>query len=239
MNAPLLQVDGVTRRFQGLVAVNAVSFSVAAGEILSLIGPNGAGKSTLLRAIAGLIPKMAGTVCLAGEDVSGLPGHTIVRRGVAFVAEGGRLFPFMSVQDNLELGADKPGVRSRRKQAMEEVMDIFPILRERRTQLAGRLSGGERQMCAIARAVMGSPRLLMLDEPSPGLAPIVVERVFELVRMLVRSKDLTVLLVEQNVADALELCHHAYILERGRIAKSGLGSALADDPDVQRAYMGL
>ncbi len=235
----MLSVENVSAGYGQVLAISGINLDIAKGEIVAVVGANGAGKSTLLRAIAGLVEARSGTVTFDGAVISTLPAHAVVGRGVALVAEGGRLFPFMTVQENLELGAFHGAARKRLKQSLDEVMDLFPILAERRRQLAGRLSGGERQMCAIARAVMSGPKLLMLDEPSLGLAPIMIERVFELVRTLVTAKGLTVLLVEQNVADALEMCGHGYILERGRIVKRGLGSVLIEDADVQRAYMGL
>lgn len=235
----MLSLENVSAGYGQVLAISGINLDVAKGEIVAVVGANGAGKSTLLRAIAGLVEARSGTVSFDGAVISALPAHAVVGRGVALVAEGGRLFPFMTVQENLELGAFHAAARKRLKQSLDEVMDLFPILAERRRQLAGRLSGGERQMCAIARAVMSGPKLLMLDEPSLGLAPIMIERVFELVRTLVTAKGLTVLLVEQNVADALEMCGHGYILERGRIVKRGLGSVLIEDADVQRAYMGL
>ncbi len=235
----MLRVENVSAGYGQVLAISGINLEVAPGEIVAVVGANGAGKSTLLRAIAGLVESRTGAVTFDDTVISTLPAHAVVGRGIALVAEGGRLFPFMTVQENLELGAFHVAARKRLKQSLEEVMDLFPILAERRRQLAGRLSGGERQMCAIARAVMSGPRLLMLDEPSLGLAPIMIERVFDLVRSLVAAKGLTVLLVEQNVGDALEMCGHGYIMERGRIVKRGPGAALIQDADVQRAYMGL
>jgi branched-chain amino acid transport system ATP-binding protein len=234
-----LSVENVSAGYGQVLAVSGIDLEVSDREIVAVVGANGAGKSTLLRAIAGLVASRTGSVTFDGTVISTLPAHAVVAQGVALVAEGGRLFPFMTVQENLELGAFHPVARRRRKESLQEVMELFPILAERRRQLAGRLSGGERQMCAIARAVMSLPKLLMLDEPSLGLAPIMIDRVFELVRTLVAAKGLTVLLVEQNVGDALEMCGHGYIMERGRIVKRGPGAALIQDADVQRAYMGL
>ena len=236
---PLLEVRGVSSGYGQILAIQDIDLTVREGEIVSVVGANGAGKSTLLRTIAGLIPTRAGTISFDGVDLATVPAHAMTERGLAMVAEGGRLFPFMTVRENLELGAFHAQARLRRDESMAEVLELFPILGERASQLAGRLSGGERQMCAVARAVMSLPRLLMLDEPSLGLAPIVVEKLFALLRRLVEERGLTVLLVEQNVADALEMCSEATILERGRVAKTGPGPALARDPDVQRAYMGL
>jgi branched-chain amino acid transport system ATP-binding protein len=174
-----------------------------------------------------------------GQDVSREPAHAAAGRGLVMVPEGGRLFPFMSVLENLELGAYHGKARAQMKHNLDEVMEFFPILAERRKQLAGRLSGGERQMCAVARAMMGMPKLMMLDEPSLGLAPIMVDRVFELIKKLVATKGLTVLLVEQNVRNALQMCQRGYIIEHGHLLKTGSGPQLLADPDVQRSYMGL
>jgi branched-chain amino acid transport system ATP-binding protein len=220
-------------------AVDNVSFDVREGEIVSIIGPNGAGKTTLLRTIAGLVTPTRGSIVFDGNAIHGIPAHDIVGRGLAMVPEGGRLFPFMTVLENLELGAFNPGSRTALRATLDEVVALFPILGERRDQLAGSLSGGERQMCAIARALMSRPRLLMLDEPSAGLSPVMEEKVFELLRSVVTSRNVTVLLVEQHVEDALELADRAYVIERGSIVKAGTGVKLMRDPDVQRAYMGL
>ncbi|MFM9885826.1 MAG: ABC transporter ATP-binding protein [Burkholderiales bacterium] len=209
------------------------------GEVVAVVGANGVGKTTLLRTIAGIVSPSHGRIVFDGESIGGTPAHDIVGRGLAMVPEGGRLFPFMTVLENLELGAFNSSSRAATRTTLDEVMALFPILAERRAQLAGSLSGGERQMCAIARALMSRPRLLMLDEPSAGLSPVMVERVFELLRSVVASRNLTVLLVEQHVEDALEIAHRAYVIERGRIVKTGSGAELMRDPDVQRAYMGL
>jgi branched-chain amino acid transport system ATP-binding protein len=235
----LLSVDGVSSGYGEIPVLDAVSIEVEPGEVVSVIGANGAGKTTLLLTIAGHLPARGGRIRFAGADIGGQPAHRTVAEGIVMVPEGGRLFPFMTVRENLELGAYHAKARRSLRRNLDEVMTLFPILAERRGQLAGRLSGGERQMCAIARAVMSEPRLLMLDEPSLGLAPIMVERLFDLTRTLVSAKGLTVLLVEQNVADALQMSRRAYVMERGRIVKSGSGSALLEDADVQRAYMGI
>jgi branched-chain amino acid transport system ATP-binding protein len=216
-----------------------ISMHVDTGEVVAVVGANGVGKSTLLRTITGLMQPSSGDIVLDGVRITGMPVHAIVGHGLALVPEGGRLFMFMTVQENLELGAFGPTARQDMKQSIDAVMELFPILRERRTQLAGSLSGGERQMCAIARALMSRPRMLMLDEPSLGLSPVMLEKVFDLVRAVVASRDLTVLLIEQNVADALEMANRAYVIEGGRIAKTGPGAELLHDPDIQRAYLGL
>lgn len=238
MNA-LLSVERVSAGYGDIQVLADVSLDVAEREIVAVVGANGAGKSTLLRTIAGLIPNTAGSIRLAGEEIGRQPPHRVVTKKLVMIPEGGRLFPFMTVAENLALGAFNRSARAALKGSLQEVLELFPILAERRDQLAGSLSGGERQMCAIARAVMGQPRLLMLDEPSLGLSPLMVERVFEMVLKLVRAKAMTVLLVEQNVADALEMAARGYVVERGRIVKTGTGRDLLADPEVQRAYLGL
>jgi len=204
-----------------------------------VVGANGAGKTTLLSTISGLLPCTAGTICFDGEAIGRLAAHDVVTRRLVMVPEGGRLFPFMTVLENLELGAFNTSARPNLKASLDDVLAHFPILAERRAQLAGSLSGGERQMCAIARAMMSQPKLLMLDEPSLGLSPLMVERVFELILSLAREKNIAVLLVEQNVGDALGMANRGYIIEHGRVIKSGTGEALLADQDVQRAYLGL
>jgi branched-chain amino acid transport system ATP-binding protein len=216
-----------------------VSLTVGADEIVSVVGANGAGKTTLLSTISGLLPCTAGTIRFDGEAIERLPAHAVVTRRLVMVPEGGRLFPFMTVLENLELGAFNASARPMLRQALEDVLEHFPILAERREQLAGSLSGGERQMCAIARAMMSQPKLLMLDEPSLGLSPLMVERVFELILSLARQKGIAVLLVEQNVGDALGMASRGYVIEHGRVVKSGSGQSLLADADVQRAYLGL
>jgi branched-chain amino acid transport system ATP-binding protein len=237
--APLLTVDGVSSGYGQIAVLRDVSIEIAEGEIISVIGANGAGKTTLLLTISGHLQARTGHIAFAGSDIGREAPHMTVTHGLVMIPEGGRLFPFMTVKENLELGAYHARARPHLRANLDEVMTLFPILAERRNQLAGRLSGGERQMCAIARAMMSAPRLLMLDEPTLGLAPIMVERMFELILSLVKAKGLTVLLVEQNVADALTLCERAYIMERGVIVKTGRGQALLGDADVRRAYMSI
>ena len=235
----ILNVDSLYSGYGELPVLKDISFEVGRGEIFSVVGANGAGKTTLLLAISGHLGTHSGRTTFDGQDISKMPAHGAAERGLVMVPEGGRLFPFMTVLENLELGAYHDKARARLAETLDEVMTLFPILAERRTQLAGRLSGGERQMCAVARALMALPKLLMLDEPSLGLAPIIVDKVFEMVQELVRTKGLSVLLVEQNVGNALRLCRHGCILEHGRILKRGLGEDLLRDPDVRRSYMGL
>jgi len=232
----------VTNLFAGYglaTVLEDVNFAVDAGEIIAVVGANGAGKTTLLNTIAGVIPAKSGKILLGDTDITADPAHRLPAMGLTMVPEGGRLFPFMTVHENLEVGGfcrrGSPGFRA----AMDEVMELFPILGERRDQMAGLLSGGERQMCAIARAVMSQPKLIMLDEPSVGLSPKMVHQVFSLIKGLAAKKGLTVVLVEQNVAEALEVSDRAYVLDHGSIVRSAPSSELADDPVIRDAYMGL
>ena len=235
----LLEVRNLAAGYGQLTVLEDISLEVGQGEVVAIVGANGAGKTTLLSTIAGLVKPRRGEVRLGGEAIGGLGANRIVARGLVMVPEGGRLFPFLSVLDNLELGAYTRHARAEAARALEEALTLFPILAERRHQLAGKLSGGERQMCAIARAMMSRPRLLMLDEPSAGLSPLMVEKVFDLVANLAREKALTVLLVEQNVNEALEVAARAYVLDRGAIVKQGSADELANDPQVREAYMGV
>lgn len=235
----LLNVDHVSSGYGLTPVLREVTMHVDAGEVVAVVGANGVGKSTLLRTITGLVHPTAGNIRFDGERITAMAAHSIVGRGLALVPEGGRLFTFMTVLENLELGAFTPEARREVKHSLDEVMELFPILSERRHQLTGALSGGERQMCAIARALMSRPRMLMLDEPSLGLSPVMLEKVFDLVRTVVASRNLTVLLIEQNVGDALEMANRAYVIEGGRIVKTGPGGELLHDPDIQRAYLGL
>jgi branched-chain amino acid transport system ATP-binding protein len=235
----LLEVQGIGSGYGDVPVLSDVSLTVGADEIVSVVGANGAGKTTLLSTISGLLPCTAGTIRFDGEQIERLAAHDVVTRRLVMVPEGGRLFPFMTVLENLELGAFNASARPNLKASLDAVLAHFPILAERRQQLAGSLSGGERQMCAIARAMMSQPKLLMLDEPSLGLSPLMVERVFELILSLAREKNIAVLLVEQNVGDALGMANRGYIIEHGRVIKSGTGDALLADQDVQRAYLGL
>ena len=239
MGNTILRVESLSSGYGHVPALEDVTLDVEAGEIVAVIGANGAGKSTLLLTIAGHLRAFSGKVTFNGEDTTSMPAHGAAPRGLVMVPEGGRLFPFMTVLENLELGAFHRAARERMAQTLEEVMATFPILAERRNQLAGRLSGGERQMCAVARAMMSLPKLLMLDEPSLGLAPIMVDTVFEKVLALVQSKGLSVLMVEQNVGNALRLARRGCILDHGRLIKEASADELLRDEDVQRTYMGL
>ena len=234
----LLRLEGIEVGYGALTAVREVSLEVDVGETVALIGPNGAGKTTTLKAITGLVPLRRGTVALDGERIDGLSPARVVGRGIAHVPEGRQLFPTMSVRENLELGAAGPDARARRADTLEWVFRLFPRLAERTRQLAGTLSGGEQQMCAIGRGLMARPRLLMLDEPSLGLAPVVVKQIFEVLAQINRDGT-TILLVEQNVARALGLAHRGYVLENGRIALSGPRDALLASGHIKQAYLGL
>ncbi|HET6367407.1 MAG TPA: ABC transporter ATP-binding protein [Pseudomonadales bacterium] len=234
----LLRLDGIEVGYGALTAVREVSLEVNVGETVALIGSNGAGKTTTLKAITGLLPLRRGTVALDGERIDGLSPARVVGRGIAHVPEGRQLFPTMSVRENLELGAAGPDARARRADTLEWVFRLFPRLAERTRQLAGTLSGGEQQMCAIGRGLMARPRLLMLDEPSLGLAPVVVKQIFEVLAQINRDGT-TILLVEQNVARALGLAHRGYVLENGRIALSGPRDALLASGHIKQAYLGL
>ena len=234
---PLLRLDGVQAGYGDLVAVRDVTLEVRPGEIVALIGGNGAGKTTTLRAISGLLPPRGGRIELDGVSIAGRPPSAIVAGGIAHAPEGRQLFPTMSVLENLELGARSPESRRRRAESLERVIALFPRLGERRGQLAGTLSGGEQQMVAIGRALMARPRLLLLDEPSLGLAPVVVASIFDNLRAINRD-GVTILLVEQNVLRALRLSHRAYVLENGAVVLHGPSSALLADEAVRRAYLG-
>jgi branched-chain amino acid transport system ATP-binding protein len=234
----ILDVRSLTAGYGEVMAVRSVTMHADRGEVVSIVGANGAGKTTLLSALSGIVTPMSGEVFWDGTDITTMPAYARPYSGVALVPEGGRLFPFMTVRENLELGAysrDASEIDVR----MEELFEIFPILKERQDQMAGQLSGGERQMCAIARAMMSRPRLLMLDEPSVGLSPVLCERVFETIRTLVAKEDLTVVLVEQNVFEALEISDRGYIIDHGEIVKEGIAAELRDDPQVGATYMGL
>jgi branched-chain amino acid transport system ATP-binding protein len=234
----LLEIDDLSVRYGALVAVRDVSLRVEAGEIVTVIGANGAGKSSLLGAVAGLVPPARGRIAFDGREVTGLPAERIVRLGIALSPEGRRVFPGLTVADNLRLGAasrrDREGIAADRR----HVLELFPLLEERLWQAAGTLSGGQQQMLAIGRALMSRPRLLLLDEPSLGLAPIIVERIFELIRLL-REQGTTILLVEQNVHRALDLADRAYVLSTGRVDVSGTAAEVRSSNDVERAYLGV
>ncbi len=235
--SPILEIEDVHVYYGAIQALKGVSLTVNAGEIVTLIGANGAGKSTTLRAINGINRARQGTIRFEGKDITGSPPHAIVKGGIAQSPEGRRLFPRMSVIENLEMGAFQRDDKENFEGDMERVFELFPRLHERRTQKAGTMSGGEQQMCAIGRALMARPKLLLLDEPSMGLAPIFVERIFETV-IEVNKQGTPVLLVEQNALMALDVAHRGYVMETGRIALSGPAAELKTNDQVRATYLG-
>ena len=235
---PVLELRDVHVYYGAIHALKGVSLEVRVGEIVTLIGANGAGKSTTLRAINGLNRPRQGTISFDGADITAASPHTIVKGGIAQSPEGRRLFPRMTVIENLEMGAFQRTDREQLGPDMERVFELFPRLYERRTQKAGTMSGGEQQMCAIGRALMARPKLLLLDEPSMGLAPIFVEKIFEIV-IEINSQGTPVLLVEQNALMALDVARRGYVMETGAITLSGDAATLKNDPKVQKAYLGI
>jgi branched-chain amino acid transport system ATP-binding protein len=232
----MLKVDSVHASYSGIRALKGVSLKVEDGEMVALIGPNGAGKSTLLNCISGVVPLSEGAIALSGQPITGMPPWNVARQGLQQVPEGRQVWPEMTVLENLRLGAT--ALRGRpASYSLERIFELFPILSERQRQLAGSLSGGQQQMLAIGRALMGSPRLLLLDEPSLGLAPLVVKQVFDALTALNRE-GLTILLVEQNSTLALGSTHRAYVIEQGKIVHEGFSSELKDDPQVVAHYLG-
>jgi branched-chain amino acid transport system ATP-binding protein len=233
----VLTVEGLECRYGKVAAVRGLALEVRKGELVSLIGANGAGKTTTLKAISGVLTPSAGRIVFEGEDITRASARRVLQLGIAHCPEGRRVFPYMSVRENLEMGCYLRRDSGRIAADMERLYERFPILRERREQAAGTLSGGEQQMLAISRALMSRPKLVLFDEPSLGLAPNIVERTFEIIRGI-RGEGVTVVMVEQNAAAALELSDRAYVLEQGRVSLSGTGQALLDDPHVRRAYLG-
>jgi branched-chain amino acid transport system ATP-binding protein len=238
MPEPLLAVEHLDLYYGDAQALADVTLEVAAGEIVAIVGANGAGKSSLIRTIAGIERPRAGRIRFRGRDVTGLEPHQTCDLGIGQVAEGRQVFPTLTALENLEMGALLPRARAHAKRALDEVYALFPRLAERRHQLAGTLSGGEQQMLAIGRCLMAQPELVMFDEPSLGLAPTVVQEVFQTIRAL-HQRGLTILLVEQNVAVSLKISQHAYVLENGRVVMRGSGSELLADDRVRQAYLGL
>ena len=236
--APLLEVESLDLYYGDAQALSEVSLSVEQGRIVAIVGANGAGKSSLIRSIAGIEKPRGGRVKFKGEDVTGLESYATCNLGIGQVAEGRQIFPTLSVTENLEMGGLLPRARAKARQAMDEVFEMFPRLAERRDQLAGTMSGGEQQMLAIGRCLMGNPELIMFDEPSLGLAPLVVQEVLHTIRKL-NEGGMTVLLVEQNVAVSLKISNHAYVLENGAVVMSGRGADLLHDDRVRQAYLGL
>ena len=234
----MLNIEGLECRYGNVAAVRDLSLEVRKGELVSLIGANGAGKTTTLKAISGVLAPSAGRIVFEGEDITRASARRVLELGIAHCPEGRRMFPYMTVRENLEMGCylrrDKAGIEA----DMRRLFERFPILGERSTQAAGTLSGGEQQMLAISRALMSRPKLLMFDEPSLGLAPNIVERMFDIIRQI-RAEGVTVIMVEQNAAAALELSDRSYVLEQGRVSITGTGEALRNDPQVKQAYLGI
>jgi len=233
----LLELSGVEVAYGDLPALRGVDLVIEAGETLSVVGANGAGKTTMLRMISALLRPRRGEVRFEGERIDRLPCHQVVERGVVHVPEGRKIFPSLTVHENLALGSYTRVARARRADSFERVFALFPRLRERRAQAAGTLSGGEQQMLAIGRALMARPKLLMLDEPSLGLAPLIVKQIFEVIREINRQQGVTVFLVEQNAHHALKLAHRGYVMVNGLITLSGSGKDLLANPEVRAAYL--
>jgi len=234
----MLEIDGLHLSYGDAVALSDVSLTVGAGEIVAIVGANGAGKTSLIQTVAGIHRPGSGRIVFDGTDITGWPSHRVCNLGVGQVAEGRQIFPSMSVQENLEMGAMIPRARTNAAAAYDRVLHIFPRLAERRKQLAGTLSGGEQQMLAIGRCLMGEPRLVMFDEPSLGLAPAIVQEVFHVIKQL-NQQGMTIVLVEQNVAASLKLAGHAFVLENGHMVMQGTGRSLLNDDRVRQAYLGL
>jgi branched-chain amino acid transport system ATP-binding protein len=233
----VLQISDLTAGYGKSEVLRGISLDVKSGEVVTIIGANGAGKSTTLKTLCGVVPATSGRIRFEGVDITNKSPHEIVDLGITMIPEGRQLFPFLSVRDNLLMGAYKRSARKTIQQRLEQMLEIFPRVRERLSQYAGSLSGGEQQMVAIARGMMASPKLLIFDEPSLGLSPLLVEQMFDVIRTVV-SQGITVLIVEQNVFHTLSLADRGYVLEDGRIALSGSGAELLDSPHVRRAYLG-
>ena len=231
----MLKVEDIHVYYGAIHAIKGVSFEVGEGEIVALIGANGAGKSTILKTVSGLMHPRSGNISFCGDDIAHMDAYKLLRHGLAHVPEGRRIFQQMTVQDNLEMGAY---IRKEvNKDDLEKVFNYFPRLKERRKQIAGTLSGGEQQMLAMSRALMSHPKMIMLDEPSMGLAPILIDQIFEIIKQL-HADGTTILLVEQNASKALEIADRAYVLETGKVILSGTGKELASSDEVKKAYLG-
>ena len=234
----ILEVNDLNVYYGAIHAIKNISFEIKKGEIVTLIGANGAGKTSTLHAVSGLLPLKSGEVSLNGVNITGMEAHKLVTKGMAHVPEGRRIFTELTVLENLEMGAytrnDKDGI----KDDLEKMFVLFPRLAERKKQLAGTMSGGEQQMLAIARALMSKPTILLMDEPSMGLAPLLVQEIFKIIERINKEEGVTILLVEQNAHMALSVANRAYVLETGEIIKEGAGKDLLDDPDIKKAYIG-
>ena len=234
----MLELKNVNAGYGSLQAIFDISLSVKAGEAIAVIGPNGAGKTTLLRVISRLLEATSGDISMQGQSYIDLPAHEVVGLGIAQVPEGRRLFPRLSVQDNLKMGAYTPAARQTYEERLDYVYQLFPRMAERRNQLAGTMSGGEQQMCAIGRALMSKPKLLLLDEPSAGLAPVIVQSIFELMHKI-RAEGYTVLIVEQNIKQVLKVVDRGYLIETGKLRASGTSAELLASDEVHKAYLGV
>jgi len=234
----LLEVRNLHVSYGDAPALWDATLDIGAGQIVAVVGPNGAGKSTLINAIAGILRPSKGEVRLDGTDIARIPSHRVCGHGIAIVPEGRRLFTHMTVLENLELGSYRTGARASGAGSLDKVFSLFPILKERRHQIAGSMSGGQQQMVAIGRALMARPRLLLMDEPSLGLSPAVVDDMFRIIRTI-NERGVAVLLVEQNIHKALEMAHHAYVIEQGRIVTSGKPDTLLSNPRIREAYLGV
>ena len=238
MAGPMLRVDAVSAGYDGFQALFGVSLEVSAGESVAVIGPNGAGKTTLLRAISKLIEVTGGDIAMEGRSLKDVPAYEVIGRGIAQVPEHRRLFPRLTVEENLKMGGFLPSARAQYAERLAYVYSLFPRMQERSSQPAGTLSGGEQQMCAIGRALMSGPKLLLLDEPSAGLAPVVVQSIFDMVKRIC-AEGYTVLIVEQNIRQVLKVVDRAYLLETGRIKQSGPAAELLASSEIRKAYLGL
>ena len=238
MAGPMLRVDAVSAGYDGFQALFGVSLEVSAGESVAVIGPNGAGKTTLLRAISKLIDVTGGDIALEGRSLKDVPAYEVIGHGIAQVPEHRRLFPRLTVEENLKMGGFLPSARAQYAERLAYVYSLFPRMQERSSQPAGTLSGGEQQMCAIGRALMSGPKLLLLDEPSAGLAPVVVQSIFDMVKRIC-AEGYTVLIVEQNIRQVLKVVDRAYLLETGRIKQSGPAAELLASSEIRKAYLGL
>ena len=234
----MLELNNLTAGYGSFQALFSVDLEVKEGEAIAVIGPNGAGKTTLLRTISGMLPVQSGNLSMEGTSLKDVPPYRIIDFGIAHVPENRRLFSSMSIEDNLRMGAFTPNARPHFEERLDFIFDLFPRLKERRSQIAGTLSGGEQQMCAIGRALMSSPKLLLMDEPSAGLAPVIVNQVFQLVQQI-RDQGLTVLIVEQNIEQVLQIVDRAYLMEVGAIKISGKAEELIQSESIRKAYVGL
>ena len=238
MTDPILKVDNILTGYDGVPVIHGISLDINPGELVAIVGANGAGKTSTMRTIAGLMKPTQGSIRFNGEDISQLPAHMVLRRGISYVPEGRRLFSKLTVRENLVLGAYMEKDKHEIEDRIEELYRLFPVLESRSSQIAETLSGGEQQMLAIARGMMSKPKLLMLDEMSLGLMPALVEKMMDTI-VQVNQKGVTILLVEQMVQEALEIAHRGYVLQTGRIVESGPAEALLDSEQVRKAYMGM